>query len=459
MSEYILGLDIGSSNVRAAIAKVDKYGFQICGFGQCETSGIVKGSIKNIEKAAESVKKATLEAQKSAGVKYDICVVSISPACAKCVKSEGVISIAGSEITTNEIERAVKIAQENARIPKDYHKLHVLPYDFKVNNQDDIEDPLGMSGNRLEVNTYVVAVPGSAIKDFQKVLELANICADNIILSSYATSLATLTRDEKELGVALIDLGSDTCDTVVYVGNSMRHSDSLLVGSSVITRDLSRALHIPLASAESIKLEYGKLIDQGKNSVEAPVSGQDGLVEIDLGVIVNVISGKLEMILGQINKQILQSGYEEMLGAGIVLTGGMAKFDEIREFMSELFVNVPVRVAKPIAVDGLSEISNDTQNSCVIGLCLYGAGNFTQYELDSNDDFRYRGESKKKPLNLGREIDKAIESKDDITSEDMESIKLANREIVDNIGRTNGSGGFNMVFWLKWLYKKIMNLF
>ena len=120
---------------------------------------------------------------------------------------------------------------------------------------------------------------------------------------------------------------------------------------------------------------------------------------------------------------------------------------------------MPVRVAKPIDVDGLSEISNDTQNSCVIGLCLYGAGNFTQYELDSNDDFRYRGESKKKPLNLGREIDEAIESKDDITSEDMESIKLANREIVDNIGRTNGSGGFNMVFWLKWLYKKIMNLF
>ena len=186
MSEYILGLDIGSSNVRAAIAKVDKYGFQICGFGQCETSGIVKGSIKNIEKAAESVKKATLEAQKSAGVKYDICVVSISPACAKCVKSEGVISIAGSEITTNEIERAVKIAQENARIPKDYHKLHVLPYDFKVNNQDDIEDPLGMSGNRLEVNTYVVAVPGSAIKDFQKVLELANICADNISCYAYS---------------------------------------------------------------------------------------------------------------------------------------------------------------------------------------------------------------------------------------------------------------------------------
>lgn len=450
MSDYILGLDVGSVNICATIAKVSNDDISVLGTGRAKTLGIKKGIITNIEQAAHSIKEAVSEAKKTSGVKYDTCIVSISGSYAKGVKSQGVVTINNSEITTGEIERVVKIAEENAEIPSDYQRLHTLPYNFRVGDQDEIEDPLGMSGARLEVSTYIIVVPSSGVRNLKKAVELAGVGVDNIVLSAYASSIAVLNHDEKELGVALIDMGGATCESVVHLGNSLIYGGVFPVGSSLITSDLSKALHTPLPSAERLKLQLARLINEGLSSIDIPILGEDGDKEISLEQVSEIISARVEETLMYLANQISQSGYLDRLGAGIILTGGMAKLDGIRDLAMAIFNNIPVRIAKPKKVSGLSEFSDDPQNSCVLGLCLYGAGNFTPYELDSNGDFRYRGESPKKGSNYEKFLDDAI-NKNVLDQDDWESIKLSNNQMAENISKDGNASifGFFKKIWIR----------
>lgn len=414
LSNYILGLDIGSVEICAVIAKAGR-DISICGAGKAKTYGIKKGIVTNIEQAAHSIKQAILEATKSSGTQYDKVIVSISGAYTKSVKSQGVISIPNQEIGISEIKRAMQMAEHNASVPNDYIKLHILPYDFKVDGQDHIEDPLGMSGSRLEVSTHIIIVPESSVKNLTKAVEMAGVRIDNIVLSGYASALATLSKDEKELGVALIDMGGATCDLVIHLGNSLRYNDVLLIGSSNITNDLSKAIHTPLPHAENIKLNYNKLMNKGNREIELPLLGEEGTThDVSLEIITNVIYARIEETLMLLAKKLEDSGYKDKLGAGLVLTGGMAKLEDVRELAIAIFDNVSVRIAKPREVGGLYEISRNSTNSCAIGLCLYGSGEFTPYEIDSNGELRYKDETIKptKHINLNNiyeeELKKAI---------------------------------------------------
>jgi len=392
VSEYILGLDIGSVEIRAIIAKKDE-NLAVCGMGKAKTYGVKKGIITNIEQAANSIKHAVNDAVKSAGRRYDKVIVSISGAYTKSVPSQGIISVPDHEIGITEIKRAMQMAEHNANVPNDYVKLHILPYDFKVDEQDHIEDPLGMSGNRLEVSTHIVIVPESSVKNLTKSVEMAGIKIDNIVLSGYASAISTLSKDEKELGVALIDMGGATCDMVVHLGNSLRYNDVLLIGSTNITNDLSKAIHTPLPYAEEIKLSYADLIDEGKREIELPVLGEDESTHsVSLEIITNVIFSRIEETLMFLAKKLDESGYKDKIGAGIVLTGGMTKLDDVRELAMAIFDSISIRVARPRNVSGLYEIAKDGANSCAIGLCLYGFGEFTPYEIDSNGELRYKDE-------------------------------------------------------------------
>ncbi|CZE47933.1 cell division protein FtsA [Campylobacter geochelonis] len=390
MNNYILGLDIGSVDVSAAIAKVTDKHFSICGIGKSKTSGIRKGSITNIERAAKSISDAILEATKSAGTKPDKVIVSISGSYTKSVKSQGIVSVSNQEITLNEIKRAMQLAKENAVYSKDQIILHVLPYDFKVDGQEHIEDPIGMSGSRLEVCTHVITANENSIKNLIKSVEIAGLKIDNMVLSGYASAISTLNKDEKELGVALIDMGGATCDIVVHLGNSLRYNDVLPIGSSSITNDLSHAVNTPLADAEELKLNYEKLISENTRELEVKTMGETSATHtISLDIITNVIYARIEETLMLLANKLEDSRYIDQLGAGVVLTGGMAKLDDIRNLTTAIFDNIPVRVAKPKKVAGLYEISDDPANACVVGLCLYGAGEFTPYELDSKGELKY----------------------------------------------------------------------
>lgn len=393
MSTKILGIDVGSVQICAVIGQHDETGLKIIGIGTAKTQGIKKGVITNIELASKSIKSALIDAQRVAGTRYEKVVVSISGAYTKSVDSNGVVNVPTYEIGIKEIQRSMSESERRAQIHSDYEKLHILPYNFKVDDQEYIEDPLGMNGSRLEVQTHIVMAQKSSLSNLRKALNLAGVEPDNIVLSSYASAIATLNQDEKDLGVAFIDMGGATCNMIIHSGNSIRYNEFLGIGSSNITNDLSAALHTPILKAEDIKLNYGILLNNANELVEIPPINEDGKVqEVSLDVISNVIYARAEETLMILAKMLEDSGYKNSIAAGVVLTGGMTKLEGIRELAIAVFDNMPVRIARPKEMEGLYEILRDPANSCAIGLCMYGAGYFTPYEIDSEKKMRYKDE-------------------------------------------------------------------
>ena len=393
MSRTILGIDIGSTKICAIIAQQNGDRLKIAGSGISKSKGIKKGIITNIELASNSIKEALNEAKKVAGTNIDKVVVSISGAYTKSVESYGVVNIPDKEIGIKEINRVMMMADHNANIPSDYERIHVLPYNFKVDNQEYIDDPLGMTGNRLEVHVHIITAQKTSLNNLKKSVELAGIQIDNIVLNGYASSIAVLNDDEKELGVCTIDMGGATCNLCINTSNSIRYNDFLAVGSNNITNDLSMALHTPLSAAEEVKIKYGSLKKVSNELIELPVIGDENNTnEISLEIVSNVIYARVEETLMILAKSIDESEFKDQIGAGIVLTGGFTKLEGLRELAIAIFDNMPVRIAKPKKIDGMFETLKDQMYSTGIGLILYGGGYFTPYEIDSNKKLRYKNE-------------------------------------------------------------------
>ena len=394
MSTTILGIDIGSSKICAIIAEKSDDDIKILGAGIAKSHGLKKGIITNIELASKSIKNALNDAKRVAGTQYEKVIVSISGAYTKSIDSSGVVNIPNRDIGIKEINRAMQMADHNANIPNEYEKLHILPYNFKVDDQEFIDDPLGMNGARLEVQVHIITAQKSSLSNLEKAVKSAGVEIDNIVLGGYASSIAVLNDDERELGVGVIDLGGATCNMVIHTGNAVRFNDFLGVGSLNITNDLSTALHTPLGAAENIKINYGTLHGNSSDLIELPVIGDDGSThEVSLDIVSNVIYVRVEETLMILAKALEDSRYKDQLGAGIVLTGGMTKLEGIRELASAIFDNMPIRVAKPREMDGLFETLRDPGYATAIGLVLYGAGYFTPYEIDSNKKLRYKNET------------------------------------------------------------------
>jgi cell division protein FtsA len=263
-----------------------------------------------------------------------------------------------------------------------------------VDDQEFIEDPLGMNGARLEVQVHIITAQKSSLSNLRKAVKSAGVEIDNIVLGCYASAIAVLNHDERELGVAVVDMGGATCNIMIHAGNSMRFNDYLGVGSLNITNDLSTALHTPLGAAEDIKINYGSLKSNSNELIELPVIGDDGSThEVSLNIVSNVIYVRVEETLMILAKTLEESSFKEQIGAGVVLTGGMTKLEGIRELAAAIFDNVPVRIAKPREMDGLFETLRDPSYSTAIGLVLYGGGHFTPYEIDSNKKLRYKDET------------------------------------------------------------------
>ena len=387
MGKIILGIDIGSTKICAIIAQKDDDDLKILGAGISKSAGIKKGIITNIEQAARSIKRAVSDAKKVSGTHYDDVVVSISGAYAKSVDSYGVVNVPSHEISMDEVSRVLKMADHNANIPNEYDRLHVLPYNFKVDDHTNIDDPLGMNGSRLEVNVHIVTVLKSSLNNLKRALKSANLSPTNIVLAGYASSIAVLNEDEKELGVAVIDLGGTTTDIVVHLGHSIRYNDFIGVGSANITNDLSMALHTPLTTADDIKVKHGSLLSQDNSVIDVPSIGDENVNNtVSLDVARSVIYARAEETILLIANNLKQSGYLDKLGAGIVLTGGLTKLEGIRELASSIFNTLPVRVAKPIQtnIDGMFDTLKSVEFATTMGLILYGGGYATSYEMDSN---------------------------------------------------------------------------
>lgn len=390
-SKPILAIDIGSTKTCALIAEIKSCEPHITGTGIAKSNGLKKGAITNIELASKSIKTAVSDAKRIAGMEFGEAVVSISGAYTKSINSHGIVNVPNGEITLKEINRAIQTALYNANIPSEYETIHVLPYDFKVDEQDFIEDPIDMSGNRLEVSVHIVTVQKSSLENLRKAVKLAGLEISNIVLSAYASSIAVLNRDEKELGVAVIDIGGATSNLAVHLGNSIRYNDFLAVGSNHITNDLSMALHTPIRDAEQVKLEYGSLHSSSNAIIELPTVGNEAeKQEVSLEIVSSVIYARAEETLMILAKSLEKSGFRNQVGAGVVFTGGMTKLEGLRDLAVSIFDNMPVRFAKPKDMDGLFENLKDPSCSTVIGLILYAAGKNALYEIDSAKRLRLK---------------------------------------------------------------------
>ena len=317
MSKTILSIDIGSTKICAIIAQInDDDSIQVIGAGTSKAQGLKKGSITNIELASKSIKAAVADAKRVAGSDIKKAVVSISGAYTKSLNSNGIVNIPNKEISFKEIERVMQTSLYNANIPNEFEVLHALPFNFKVDDQDFIEDPLGMNASRLEVETHIITTQKSNLNNLKKAVRGAGIEVENVILNGYASSIATINADEKELGVAVIDMGGNTSNITIHIGNSIKYNDFLGVGSNHVTSDLSMALHTPLNVADAVKLNYGSLLTPTNDLIELPIIGDEtNTHEVSLEVVHNVIFARVEETLMILAQFIENSGLKEQMGA------------------------------------------------------------------------------------------------------------------------------------------------
>ncbi len=391
MSKTILAIDIGSTKICAVTAQInEENSLTLTGAGVVKSQGIKKGSITNIELASKSIKKAVEDAKRVSGSSIKSAIVSISGAYTKSSNSKAIVNIQTKEISLKDIQRVMKTSLYNANIPNEHEVLHVLPYNFKVDEQDFIEDPLGMNASRLEVDTHIITTQKSNLNNLKKAVNGAGIEVENVVLNSYASSISTLNDDEKELGVVLIDMGGHTSNMVIHSGNGIRYNDFLGVGSYHVTNDISMAFHTPLSMAENVKINYASLLEPTDALIELPVIGDEAnKQEVSLEIVHNVIYARVEETLMILAQFIENSGLKEQIGAGIVLTGGFSKMEGIKELASATFGSIPVRLAKPVEIDGLFDGIKTPEFSTVIGLVKYSSCAYTPYEIDVNKVVRH----------------------------------------------------------------------
>ena len=447
MSKNILAIDIGSTKICAIIATIqDDDSISIIGAGIGKANGLRKGSITNIELASKSIKTAVSDAQRVAGTDIKKAIVSISGAYTKSLNSNGVINIQTKEISYKEIEQVMRNSLHYANISNEYEALHTLPYNFRVDDQDFIEDPLGMNASRLEVETHIITTQKSNLNNLKRAVKGAGIEVENVVLSSYASSIAVLNDDEKELGAAVIDMGGNSSNISIFSGNSIRYNDFLGVGSNHITSDLSMALHTPLNIADSVKLQYGSLLTPTNDLIEIPVIGDDkNTHEVSIEVVHNVVFARVEETLMILAQFIEKSGLKDQIGAGVVLTGGFSKMEGIRDLAIATFGSIPIRLAKPIVMDGLFDNLRGPEFSGAVGLVMYAANSYTPYEIDVNKKVRHKNElpTENISVNFTNPQNISIASKDE--SDEKEVAKMVQLPSKDK--KSGNEAGVMNKFW------------
>ncbi len=393
MKRTVLAIDIGSTDIHAIVAEIDENNHaKILGHGTAKSQGIKKGAITNIELTSKSIKKAVADAKRIAGSNPTDAYVSISNAYAKSLTSTGVVNIPQKDISIKEINRAIHTALYNANIPNEYDVIHVLPYNFRVDEQEYIEDPFGMNAGRLEADVNIILTQKSSVANLTKAVRSAGLNIEGIVLSGYASAIAVMNEDEKELGAAVIDIGGQTCDLVVHAGNSVRYIDFLGVGSNHITNDLSIALHTPLQIAEEVKIQYGDLTaSESDDVVELPVIGdEENRNTVSLDIIRKVIFVRVEEMLSILAASLEKSALREQISAGLILTGGMTKLKGTRELAQSIFHNMAVRIGLPNGVEGLFDELKDPAYAAAVGLIRYAAGDHTPYEVNFKQEMLHR---------------------------------------------------------------------
>jgi cell division protein FtsA len=375
-ADLIIGLDIGTTKICAVVGEAGEDGVDIVGIGTSPSTGLRKGIVVNIGETVKSVQKALEEAELMAGCSIRSVYAGIAGNHIASVNSNGVIAIQGGEVTQRDVDRALEAAGAVA-IPMDREVIHTLPQEFIVDDQRGIIHPLGMSGVRLEVKVHIVTGAVTSAQNIIKACHSSGLDVADIVLESIASARAVLTGEERELGVALVDLGGGTTDIAVFSGDAVMHTGVLPVGGQNLTRDIASGLRTPLLGAERIKVRYGcamaDLVSMDEIIEVSTVGGQEREPRrLSRRLLAEICQPRMEELLGLADQELSNSGCKHLIGAGVVLTGGGVLIDGCQELAEQIF-NMPTRIGYPRNVGGLKDVVNNPQYSTAVGLLFYGA--------------------------------------------------------------------------------------
>jgi cell division protein FtsA len=369
----IVGLDIGTTKICAIVGVPTEEEVDIVGIGTHPSLGLRKGVVVNIENTVQSIKKAVEEAELMAGSEINRVYTGIAGGHIRGYNSEGIVAVKSKEVTDNDIRRVLDAASA-VNIPMDREVIHILPQDYIVDGQGGIKDPRGMSGVRLEVKVHIVTGAVTSAQNIIKCTNRAGLEVSDIILQQLASSEAVLTPEEKELGVALVDIGGGTTDIAIFHQGSVKHTAVIALAGDHITGDIAVGLRTPIDEAEKIKKKYGSAMVsfvEKEQRVEVPAVGERQARTIPRHILAEIIEPRMEEILTLAHQDIMSSGYEDLVVSGIVLTGGSALLDGATELAEQIF-NLPARRGYPREIGGLTEIVRNPIYATAVGLVLYG---------------------------------------------------------------------------------------
>ncbi len=369
----VVGLDIGTYKICAIVGEVGESGLEIIGVGTHPSHGLRKGVVIDIESTVNSIKRAVEEAEIMAGCEINSVFAGIAGGHIKGFNSHGVVAVKNKEVAKGDIERVIDAGRAVA-IPMDREVLHILPQEYIVDDQDGIKEPLGMSGVRLEAKVHIVTGAATSAQNIIKCCNRTGLNVTEFVLEPLASAEAVLTPEEKELGVALVDMGGGTTDIVLFHDGAVKHTAVLSVGGNHLTNDIAAGLRTPIAEAERIKQRFGcakVAMVAGDDEVEVPSMGGRNPRTISRRILCEIIEPRLEEIFQLLRREILKSGYEDSLASGMVMTGGSTLLPGMVE-MAEETCNMPVRLGVPTQVGGLTDVVSSPVYSTGVGLVLFG---------------------------------------------------------------------------------------
>jgi cell division protein FtsA len=371
----IVGLDIGTSKVVAIVGEVTpERDLEIIGIGSHPSRGLKKGVVVNIESTVQSIQRAVEEAELMAGCQIHSVFAGIAGNHIRSLNSHGIVAIRDREVFQPDIERVIDAAQAVA-IPADQKILHILPQEYVIDTQEGVREPLGMSGVRLEAKVHLVTCAVNAAQNIEKCIRRCGLEVEDIILEQVASGYSVLTEDEKDLGVCLVDIGGGTSDIAIFTEGAIRHTAVIPIAGDQVTNDIAMALRTPTQNAEDIKIRYACALASmaGENeSIKVPSVGDRSDRDLSRQALAEVVEPRYDELFTLIQAELRRSGFEDLVAAGIVLTGGTSKMEGVVELAEEIF-HMPVSIGRPQGVSGLADIVKNPIYSTAVGLLQYGA--------------------------------------------------------------------------------------
>jgi len=370
----LVGLDVGTSKIVAIVGESQPDGtVEVIGLGSHPSNGLKRGVVVDMTSTEQAIQRAVEEAELMAGCEIHSVFAGISGNHIRSLNSDGTVAIKDKEVSEGDVERVLEAARA-VPVAADQKILHVLPQEYVIDNQDGIRQPIGMAGVRLEAHVHVVTAALSATQNISKCVARCGLSVDELIMQPLAASYAVLTEDEKNLGVCLVDIGAGTTDIAVFTHGAIRHTACIPIAGDQVTNDIAVALRTPTQHAEDIKIRYACALEQlarNDESIQVPSVGDRTTRQLARQTLAQVVEARYRELFSLVQAELRRSGFENMVAAGLVMTGGASRIEGAEELAEEIF-HMPVRLATPQYVTGLSDVVSNAIHATGVGLLLYG---------------------------------------------------------------------------------------